>query len=143
MPVSDKIDITQSFGITPENLFLYFIDPRKLGSWFFPDNCTLVAAEIENRAGGRFYAKLFDAEGCEMVATGTVLIAEPPHRLRFSWRWRAQGYSGTETLVDIEIADAKDGSLLHITHSEIVQAEHMAHVAGWQSALKKLGPMAR
>lgn len=135
---SEIISIAQFFPVAPEKLYSWFVDPQKLTRWFFPDNCVLDEAQLDNSAGGRFYVRMHDEENMEIVAAGKVLAADAPRLLRFTWSWQTDGFSQNETLVDVAIEAAKGGARLMIVHRHVISEENAMHLAGWQAALKKL-----
>lgn len=135
---SDIISIAQFFPVTPEKLYAWFVDPEKFARWFFPDNCVLDEAQLENAVGGRFYVRMHDEANIELVAAGRVLAVEAPRLLRFTWSWQTGTFSQNETLVDVAIESVKGGARLSIVHRHVIAAENATHLAGWQAALKKL-----
>jgi hypothetical protein len=67
---------------------------------------------IEGRVGGRFFERTPSGNESEL---GTVLLWEPPQRVRYSW-W--PGANAKPTEVDVVFRAAGDVTRVEVTHSE-------------------------
>lgn len=80
-------DVRKSVDVaaTPERCFEVFT--KRMLDWWPPTHVLLttprVGMTMEPRVGGRYYE--YDAAGTE-VDWGRVLVWEPPHRIRVTWR---------------------------------------------------------
>ncbi len=75
---TDEVVREIRIAASPTDVFPYFTDPEKLTAW------KAATVELEARPGGRFR---MDVTGRGDVAHGEYLDIEPPHRIRFTWRW--------------------------------------------------------
>lgn len=70
----DVVVATEHIKAPPEIVFGYFTDPALIVAWIG------VRAELDPQPGG-----VFRLDMGEVVARGSYLAVEPPHRVVFSW----------------------------------------------------------
>jgi uncharacterized protein YndB with AHSA1/START domain len=118
----------------PTDVFLYFTDPKKLIAW------KAASAEIDARPGGRFR---MDVTGRGDVAEGEYLDIDPPHRIRFTWRWEnersdTQVAAPGPSVVEVTLTPDGDGTLLRLVHRGIPGPNRDGSAAGWTHYLARL-----
>jgi uncharacterized protein YndB with AHSA1/START domain len=119
---------------TPTVVFPYFTDPEKLVAW------KAATIELDARPGGRFR---MDVTGRGDVAEGEYLDIDPPHRIRFSWRWENER-SDTDAaaqapgVVEVTLTPDGDGTLLRLVHRGISGPNRDGSAAGWTHYLARL-----
>ncbi|MBN8223110.1 MAG: SRPBCC domain-containing protein, partial [Spirochaetes bacterium] len=67
-----------------------------------------------------------------------MLRVEQPHRLVFTWQWRAAEFGDELTTVDISIREEAQGCVLSIQHGPFEAAALSLHEAGWRAAVGRL-----
>jgi uncharacterized protein YndB with AHSA1/START domain len=105
----------------PKEVYRMFVSPAALRTWLSD------TAEVDPRAGGRFY--LWWNRGYYSAGTYTELV--PGERLAFTWR----GPNDREaSQVGVELAPEGEGTRVTITHDGAASGDW----PGWQDALENL-----
>ena len=126
---TDEVIREIHIAAAPLDVFPYFTDPEKLVAW------KAATAELDARPGGRFR---MDVTGRGDVAEGEYLDVEPPHRIRFSWRWANEAAAPTPSVVEVTLVPDGDGTLLRLVHRGIPATNRDASAAGWDHYLARL-----
>jgi uncharacterized protein YndB with AHSA1/START domain len=118
----------------PAAVFALLTDPEKILSWIGTE------AQFDPQPGGLYLLNVTGAR----FARGTFREVVPVHRLAYSFGW-----DGSETvppgssLVEIDLIERPDGTLLRLTHSGLPDAEQCAsHGEGWAHYLGRLATIA-
>jgi uncharacterized protein YndB with AHSA1/START domain len=114
----------------PATVFALLTDPERIVRWIGTE------AKLEPHPGGIY---LVDPGG-QHIARGTFTEVIPVHRLayRFGWEDREKVPPGS-SLVEIDLLDQDEGTLLRLTHSGLPDAEERAyHALGWDHYLVRL-----
>lgn len=126
-----EVVVTRLIAASPETVFSFFSDVERWTSWQGVDG------EIDAQPGGVFRIVMPGAQ----VATGRFVELIPAERIVFSWGWEGEGSPvppGSTTVV-VELEEQDGGTLLRLTHGDLVpapNAEH--HRRGWQRYLTRL-----
>ena len=114
----------------PATVFAFLTDPQKIVRWMG------VAATLDPQPGGLY---LLDVNGTD-VARGTFREVVPVHRLAYSFGWdgNAMGVSPGSSLVEIDLIEQPDGTLMRMTHSGLPPEAVPAHEKGWTYFLGRL-----
>jgi uncharacterized protein YndB with AHSA1/START domain len=120
----------------PAKVYAAWTDPEKLMRWFGSDQGPTLHAETDLRAGGRFRIDFRMMDGQERSVSGAYREVVPDCKLVFTWNWA--GPRERESLVTIDLAADGDGTLLTLTHQEIVDDTVHDYRRGWIGALDKL-----
>ncbi|TCL68087.1 SRPBCC family protein [Rhizobium sp. BK251] len=114
----------------PSAVFALLTDPEKILRWMGTE------AQTEPQAEGLYLVNVTGAR----CARGSFREVVPVHRLTYSFGW-----DGSETvppgssLVEIDLMEQPDGTLLRLTHSGLPNAEQCAsHAEGWAHYLDRL-----
>ncbi len=129
---TDEVVREIRIAASPTDVFPYFTDPEKLTAW------KAATVELEARPGGRFR---MDVTGRGDVAHGEYLDIEPPHRIRFTWRWEhepADTHPSAPSTVEVTLTPDGEGTLLRLVHRGIPETVRDASAAGWAHYLARL-----
>jgi uncharacterized protein YndB with AHSA1/START domain len=132
--VSD-VTILRRIAAAPATVFSFFTDAERWVSWQGVDG------EIDAQPGGVLRIRMPGGQ----VASGEFLEIVPNRRLVFTWGWEGDAPPlppGSSTVV-IELEPHEAGTLLRLTHTELVSpeiAEH--HRQGWNRYLDRLAMIA-
>lgn len=115
-------------------VFALLTDPEKILRWMGTE------AEMDPRAGGVY---LLNVNGKD-IARGAFTEVIPVHRLAYSFGWEGSGsVPPGSSLIEIDLLDKDDGTLLRLTHSGLPDATECAnHEKGWTYYLGRLGIVA-
>lgn len=129
-------EISQWIKASPEVIFDYFVDPRKLVEWMG------LSAELEAVPDGEWLIR-FDGG---VQTWGRFLEIEPPERLVFTWGCRAlEGRPGAgmpgwtdpdDSRVEITLHRKGDRTRLDLRHTGFAPEEPAAQ--GWAHFLERL-----
>ena len=114
----------------PATVFAFLTDPEKILSW--------MGAEVTTDAhpGGLYLVKGISSR----VARGAFREVVPVHRLAYSFGWEGdETVPPGSSLIEIDLIDRDDGTLLRMTHSGLPDAAQCAgHDKGWAHYLGRL-----
>ena len=113
-------------------VFAFLTDPEKIVSWIGAEAAT------EAHPGGLYLVK--GVRDRTNVARGTFREVVPVHRLAYSFGWdgREEVPPGS-SLIEIDLIDQDNGTLLRMTHSGLPNATQCAnHDRGWAHYLSRL-----
>jgi uncharacterized protein YndB with AHSA1/START domain len=114
----------------PSTVFAFLTDPDKIMRWLGTEST------MEPHPGGIY---LVNVAGKHM-ARGRFTEVVPVHRLAYTFGWdeREKTPPGSG-LIEIDLIDQGDGTLLRMTHSGLPDAEEVAsHGEGWTHYLARL-----
>ena len=114
----------------PAAVFALLTDPDKLLRWMGTQ------AELEPQPGGLY---LVNVTGLR-VARGAFREVVPVHRLSYSFGWEGSDVVPPgSSLVEIDLIEQPDGTLLRLTHTGLPDAGQCAvHAEGWAHYLDRL-----
>ena len=116
---------TEHIKASPEVVFPYFTDPELIVAWIGE------RAELDAQPGGVFFLDMG-----EVLARGTYITVEPPHRVVFSW-----GIPGNDALppgsstVEVVLTTDGDDTIVAVTHRRLPSTQLDIHRAGWEHRL--------
>jgi uncharacterized protein YndB with AHSA1/START domain len=116
----------------PATVFAFLTDPEKIVSWMGAE------ATTEAHPGGLYLVK--GVRDRANVARGTFREVVPVHRLAYSFGWdgREEVPPGS-SLIEIDLIDRDNGTLLRMTHSGLPsETQRAAHARGWAHYLSRL-----
>ncbi len=111
------------YDTDPADLWAAVTEPARLARW-------LCEVDGDLRAGGSFRADL-DGD----VATGEILVCEPPVRLHLTWCFG----DDPPTLIVVELAPVGARTRLTMQERGVPDADAAGFGAGWQAYLEVLG----
>lgn len=119
---------------SPETVWEFLVDPEKIRRW------KAVDASFDARPGGGYRIEVLPGS----IAVGEVVEIDPPHRLVYTWGWEPTGDTpnpvppGSSTVEYVLVPDG-DGTLLHLTHRDLPNAEACeSHARGWDHFFERL-----
>jgi uncharacterized protein YndB with AHSA1/START domain len=118
----------------PAAVFALLTDPERILGWMGTE------AQIEPQPGGLY---LVNVNGTR-IARGSFREVVPVHRLAYSFGWEGSDtFPPGSSLVEIDLIEQPDGTLLRFTHTGLPDAEECAsHTRGWEHYLGRLGEVA-
>jgi uncharacterized protein YndB with AHSA1/START domain len=114
----------------PETLFKFFSDGRRWLLW------QGVEAEIELKRGGAFRVNV-TGDG---FVSGQFIEIIPNRKVVFTWGWERPDspVPPGASIVEIELIDVADGTLLRLTHKGLPESEREIHRVGWENYTVRL-----
>ena len=118
----------------PAAVFALLTDPEKILGWMGAE------AQVEPEPGGLYLVNVTGAR----FARGTFREVVPVHRLAYSFGWEGSDVvPPASTLVEIDLIEESNGTLLRLTHSGLPNEEQRAgHAEGWAHYLGRLAEWA-
>lgn len=118
----------------PAAVFALMTDPEKILRWMGTE------AEVKPEPGGLYLVNVTGAR----FARGSFREVVPVHRLAYSFGWDgSEEVPPGSSLVEIDLIEQPDGTLLRLTHSGLPSAAQCAsHTEGWVHYIGRLGEVA-
>jgi uncharacterized protein YndB with AHSA1/START domain len=118
----------------PAAVFALMTDPENILRWMGTE------AQVEPQPGGLYLVNVTGAR----FARGSFREVVPVHRLAYSFGWDgSEVVPPGSSLVEIDLIEQPDGTLLRLTHSGLPNAEQCAgHAEGWAHYLDRLAEVA-
>ena len=118
----------------PAAVFALLTDPQKILRWMGTE------AEVEPHPGGLYLVNVTGAR----LARGYFREVVPVHRLAYSFGWDgSEEVPPGSSLIEIDLVDEPEGTLLRLTHSGLPNAEQCAsHAEGWAHYINRLATVA-
>ena len=118
----------------PAAVFALMTDPEKILRWMATE------AQLEPRQGGLYLVNVTGAR----VARGSFREVVPVHRLAYSFGWDgSEAVPPGSSLVEIDLIEQPDGTLVRLTHTGLPDAQQRAgHAEGWAHYLGRLAEVA-
>ena len=118
----------------PAAVFALLTDPEKILRWMGTE------AEVEPHPGGLYLVNVTGAR----VARGYFREVVPVHRLAYSFGWDgSEEVPPGSSLVEIDLIEQPDGTLVRFSHSGLPNAEQCAsHAEGWTHYIDRLTTVA-
>ena len=118
----------------PAAVFALLTDPEKILRWMGTE------AQVEPQQGGLYLVNVTGAR----FARGSFREVVPVHRLAYSFGWDgSEVVPPGSSLVEIDLIEQPDGTLLRLTHTGLPNAEQCAgHAEGWAHYLGRLAEVA-
>lgn len=136
MPAKPSLTLKRRLNAPPTKVYSAWTEPEKLARWWGPGQSDNVQAELDVRAGGRFWVS-FTTDGEQHGVGGIYREVVPGEKLVFTWAW--QSTPERESLVTVELKSDGDGTLLTLTHEQFFDENARdRHREGWGGALDKL-----
>jgi uncharacterized protein YndB with AHSA1/START domain len=123
----------------PAKVYAAWTDPEKIMRWFGSDQGPTLHAEADVRVGGCFRIVFCTMDGEEHAVGGAYRAVVPGRTLAFTWNWA--GPRERESLVTIDLTPDRGGTLLTLTHEQIVENTVHDYRRGWTGALDKLAKL--
>ena len=113
----------QHIPAPPAAVFALLTDPEKILRWMGTE------AQVDPQPGGLYLVNVTGAR----FARGSFREVVPVHRLAYSFGWDgSEEVPPGSSLVEIDLIEQPDGTLLRMTHTGLPNAEQCAqHADGW------------
>src|ERR1051326_305275 len=118
----------------PAAVFALLTDPEKILRWMG------IEAQVEPQPGGLYLVNVTGAR----FARGSFREVVPVHRLSYSFGWDgSEAVPPGSSLVEIDLIEQPNGTLLRLTHTGLPSAEQCAeHAEGWAHYFGRLAEVA-
>ncbi|HTV87687.1 MAG TPA: SRPBCC domain-containing protein [Stellaceae bacterium] len=118
----------------PAAVFALLTDPEKILRWMGTE------AQVEAQPGGLYLVNVTGSR----VARGHFREVVPVHRLAYSFGWEGSDeVPPGSSLVEIDLIEQPDGTLLRLTHTGLPDAAQCArHAEGWAHYFGRLAEFA-
>jgi uncharacterized protein YndB with AHSA1/START domain len=137
MSTQPSLTLQRRLNAAPAKVFRAWTEPAQILRWMHPNDNQMIHAQVEACVEGRFQLVMRGVDGAEHAVSGRYLEVVPDAKLVFTWTWRST--PERESLVTVTLRPDGDGTLLTLTHEQLVgEAARDAHAAGWTSALDGL-----
>jgi len=121
---------------TPETVFEFFTDARKLTRWLATE------ATLDPRPGGICHQEHAreDGSGGSYHMRGEFLEVSPPERVVFTWGFTDPdvGVPPGSSVVDVTLTPDAGGTRLRLEHRDLPVAAIESHAGGWTGMLERL-----
>lgn len=134
------LTMSRRFSAPRERVFAAWVDRDLIAQWFGPETVTCAIHEWDAQEGGTYSLTMNHADGEKTPLSGVFQEISPPERLVYSWTWGGAGaMAGRDTLLTLELEADGDDTILHLTHSALLDEEWAhRHNAGWDSSFENL-----
>jgi uncharacterized protein YndB with AHSA1/START domain len=114
----------------PATVFAFLTDPEKILRWIGTE------VKVEAQPGGIYLVNV----GGRATARGSFTEVIPVHRLAYSFGWDGNDkVPPGSSLIEIDLEDKGNGTLVRLTHSGLPDAIEVAnHAKGWAHYLDRL-----
>jgi uncharacterized protein YndB with AHSA1/START domain len=108
--------------------------------WFGPEDCRVLKAEVDLRAGGEYYFALLTQRMGEIKVSGRYREVTPPAKLIYTWRWEGHSELAAGTsLVTVQFIPSGAATEIRLTHEQLPSVESRDdHGHGWSGAFDNL-----
>lgn len=124
------VECSVTIEATPEVVFPYFTDPRKIVDWMGS------RATLSPEPGGIYRVEC----PFEMTARGEFVEVDPPRRVVFTWGWEGEGgmIGPGESTVEVELVPLEGATRVQLRHFKLEGTTAERHEVGWVHYLGRL-----
>ncbi|CAN7236817.1 activator of HSP90 ATPase [Arthrobacter sp. Leaf337] len=123
----------------PEDIFRMLTESSELVRWWGPHGFTIPSAELNLAEGGRYWFRMAPPDGEPFHLSGEFLEIDPPWRLVYTFRWEEPTPDDRDTVVDLSLQTADDGTRLALSQGPFLTEERLElHRGGWTESFEKL-----
>jgi len=136
------LTMTRRFAAPRERVYAAWSDGEQVARWFGPESVTCTVHQWDARVDGQYSLTMNHANGDTSELSGVFREVSPPKRLVYTWTWTwggDGGMAGRETLLTLEFEEAGDETVLHLSHSLLLDEDFaQKHSMGWSSSFNSL-----
>ncbi|MDV8149669.1 SRPBCC domain-containing protein [Arthrobacter sp. B10-11] len=133
------LNLESTLPAPPDNIFTMLTESTELVKWWGPHGFIIPAAEVNLVEGGRYRFRMTPPDGEPFHLSGEYLEIDPPWRLVYTFRWEEPAPDDRETVVDLTLHSADDGTRLALSQGPFLTEERLAlHRSGWTESFEKL-----
>jgi uncharacterized protein YndB with AHSA1/START domain len=123
----------------PEEIFRMLTESSELEKWWGPHGFVIPSADVNLVEGGRYRFRMAPPDGEPFHLSGEFLEIDPPWRLVYTFRWEEPTPDDRETVVDLSLQTADDGTRLALSQGPFLTEERLElHRGGWTDSFEKL-----
>jgi uncharacterized protein YndB with AHSA1/START domain len=114
-------------------------ESSELEKWWGPHGFVIPSADVNLVEGGRYRFRMAPPDGEPFHLSGEFLEIDPPWRLVYTFRWEEPTPDDRETVVDLSLQTADDGTRLALSQGPFLTEERLElHRGGWTDSFEKL-----
>ena len=133
------LDLECTLDAPPEEVFRMLTESAELMKWWGPQGFIIPSAELNLTEGGRYRFSMTPPEGGPFHLSGEFLEIDPAWRLVYTFRWEEPAPDDRETVVDLSLGGAAEGTRLVLAQGPFLTEERLAlHRNGWTESFEKL-----
>jgi uncharacterized protein YndB with AHSA1/START domain len=123
----------------PEEVFRMLTESSELVKWWGPHGLVIPSADVNLVEGGRYRFLMAPPDGEPFHLSGEFREIDPPFRLVYTFRWEEPTPDDRETVVDLSLQTADDGTRLALSQGPFLTEERLdLHRGGWTDSFEKL-----
>ena len=150
MTTEFKLSFQRHSALTPSQIWQGWTDRETLLKWFTPAPWKTIDAEIDLRAGGKFFTHMQGPEGESFQGTGCILLAEANKRLVWTSFLgenfvpnQIEGEGAFGFTAEIRLEPKANGTLyqasvFHANETDMNTHSNMGFEQGWNAAFDQL-----
>ena len=133
-----ELSVTHTYAHPPETVFDAWLDPKVARRFLFatPEG-EMVKAEVDPKVGGRFEFVDRRPEMGDVSHVGEYREIDRPRRLAFTFA--VPQYDPAETLVTLTFQPVEGGTMVTLSHTDVLPEWRDRTVQGWTMILEALG----
>lgn len=131
--LGEPLVVERRMAASTATVYSYLTDSERWARWQGE------SATVDARPGGVF--RMIMATG--QTALGEFVELVPNRRIVFTWGWiDAPGIPPGSTVVEIDLIEEGDATLVRLTHRDLAADETATHQIGWQHYMGRLATVA-
>ncbi len=132
------LDLERELQAAPERVFDLLTEPEQLTKWWGPRGFTTTEIHRDLRVGGGYRLTMQPPDGEAFHLSGAYLEIDPPHRLRYTFRWDEPTPDDRETVVVLDMSPRGEATLVSLSQGEFATEERLElHCLGWADSLDR------
>jgi len=133
------LNLECTLAAPPAEVFRMLTESAELVKWWGPHGFIIPSAELNLTEGGRYRFSMAPPDAEQFHLSGEFLEIDPPWRLVYTFRWEEPAPDDRETVVDLSLGSAGEGTRLMLAQGPFLTDERLAlHRNGWTESFEKL-----
>jgi uncharacterized protein YndB with AHSA1/START domain len=134
-----RLALTRVLAAPRERVFRMLTEPAELAKWWGPHGVTLLAADVDLRADGRYRFVLGPPRGAPFHLSGQFLTVDPAREVSYTFRYDEPTPDDRDTVVRLVLTDRDQGTEVSLTHGTFATRERLdLHRRGWSDSFERL-----
>ncbi|MFE4230331.1 SRPBCC domain-containing protein [Arthrobacter sp. NPDC056886] len=133
------LNLECTLAARPEEVFRMLTESTELVKWWGPHGFAIPEADVNLVVGGRYRLAMTPPDGETFHLSGEFLEIDPPWRLVYTFRWDEPTPDDRETVVDLSLGSAGEGTRVALSQGPFLTEERLdLHRNGWTQSFEKL-----